>query len=271
MNIVPIMRMIVILFISFLGYKITRDLIKFRQMNKVKEAIWKKRLKENKEGYFSYLRIEKYLISNGSPLKLTPYTFLQWKIISGVLFMLLLVKEINLLAGIIGLIIGFFLLDLMIYVSNKGDNEKMISDLSSIYDSLKIQTKAGVFITNAIGECYLIAKNKRLKKALLELNADLVLKKDLNGAIDKFNSKFNCSHIDSFCATIKQSAESGKASQALNDLASQVKEINTVLEYQKSNRMSRKITMLQISILLGIIAILLYSVFTELARNLMNF
>jgi pilus assembly protein TadC len=271
LNIVPIMSMIVILFISFLGYRITRDLIKFRQMNKVKEAVWKKKLKDNKKGYFSYLRIEKYLVSNGSPLGLTPYTFLQWKIISGILFMLLLVKEVNLLAGIVGLIGGFFLLDIMIYASNKSDNEKIIGDLSGIYDSLKIQTKAGVFITSAIGECYLIAKNKRFKKALLELNADLVLKKDLDGAIDKFNSKFNCPHIDSFCATIKQSAESGKCSQALNDLASQIKEINMVLEYQKSNRMSRKITMLQIAILIGIIAILLYSVFIELGRNLMNF
>ena len=119
MNIVPIMSMLVILFISFLGYRITKDLIKFRQMNKVKEAVWKKKLKDNKKGYFSYLRIEKYLISNGSPLGLTPYTFLQWKIILGILFMLLLVKEVNLLAGIVGLIGGFFLLDIMIYASNK--------------------------------------------------------------------------------------------------------------------------------------------------------
>lgn len=274
MNLSMVINLLIIVtisFISFLIYKVINSIITFKRVRKAEDIIWKRKLKENEKGYFSYERIEQYLKKNGSPLNLTPYSFIQYKVILSVLTLFAITKEFNIFFGLIGSIIGFFLLDILIDISNSSDNDKIISDLSNIYDSLRIQTKAGVFITNALGECYLIAENKRLKKALSELNAELILNKNLERGIEEFNSKFNNNHIDLFCMTILQSAKSGKASETLSDLSEQIKEIDKSISSQKKNKISRKNTLIEMLIFIDILAILLFSVFNELTRNLLMF
>ena len=55
----------------------------------------------------------------------------------------------------------------------------MMPDIKVIYDTLRIQTKAGVFINEALGQCYLKVRNERLKEALLILNGKLIRDKDI--------------------------------------------------------------------------------------------
>lgn len=269
--IVNLLMIITIAFITVLVYRVVNSIMTFKRVKKAEDIVWKRKLKETEKGYFSYERIEKYLRQNGSPFKLTPYAFIQWKVILSILTLFAITKEFNIFFGLIGSIIGFFLLDILIKISNTSDNDKIITDLAHIYDSLRIQTKAGVFITHALGECYLIAENKRLKKALSELNADLILNKNLERGIEEFNSKFDNNLIDSFCMTILQSAKSGKTADTLSDLSEQIKEIDKSISGQKKNKTSRKNSLIEILIFIDIVAILIFAIFNELTRNLIMF
>ena len=144
-------------------------------------------------------------------------------------------------------------------------------DLKRVYDTLRIQTKAGVFLTSSIAECYLVAENKRLKKALLELNNKIIAKNDIESAIEDFNSKFKNPYIDTFCIVIKQSLESGKTVQILEDLSAQIKDIQQAISIREAERVKYKLEGLQFLVYVGVIAIVAYGIFTELITSLMNF
>lgn len=227
-------------------------------------------LKKNEKGYFSYSRIEEYIKKKGNLLNLNPVTFIGFKIISTIFFFVMGL-DMHWIVHLVFSTLGFFLLDIAIEISDKQDNKKIIIDLSNIYDCIRIQTKAGVFITTALAECFLLAKNKRMKKALIELSSELILKNNLETAIDNFNSKFDCNHIDSFCITIKQSAVSGKNSELLKDFTRQIKETNNVLEIQAEEKEKREVMLIQILIFIGIVSILMFGLFLELSRNIRMF
>ena len=63
-------------------------------------------------------------------------------------------------------------------------NSEVEKDETIIFNNdistLKIQTKAGVFLSYSLSECYLIVKNARLKAAMLEMTNKIVIKNDVN-------------------------------------------------------------------------------------------
>lgn len=50
----------------------------------------------------------------------------------------------------------------------------MLNDIRLIYDTLKIQSKSGVYITDILSECQLLVQMPRLKKALMELTMKFI-------------------------------------------------------------------------------------------------
>lgn len=53
----------------------------------------------------------------------------------------------------IGLILGFIAPDIFIRISNRQDNDKMMTDIQTIYTTLKIHARAGVYVTDSLIEC----------------------------------------------------------------------------------------------------------------------
>ena len=96
------------------------------------------------------------------------YILLGLKLVLGLLFLILAVIKMPVLA-LPSAVIAFFVPDILINISNNADNDSMLTDIESIYDIMRIQARAGVFIQDSLMDCYLPTKNARLKSALLEL------------------------------------------------------------------------------------------------------
>lgn len=57
---------------------------------------------------------------------------------------------------------------LLLYL-NKQDNIKMLPEIKLIYHALEIQIRAGVYVTDALAECYGSVKHKRLRLSLIHI------------------------------------------------------------------------------------------------------
>ncbi len=148
---------------------------------------------------------------------------------------------------------------LMIPVLNRSDNERMLPELKLIYHALAMQIRSGVYVTDALAECYASVEEPRLRDALLDLAGDIVMKSDLIRALDRLQRRFDNRYIDALCVTICQAMESGQAVELLGDLGEQVKDMErTVLEKRK-NKLDRSVTFYQLGILSAVLGVAIYS------------
>lgn len=150
---------------------------------------------------------------------------------------------------------------LLMYLNGK-DNEKLLPELKLVYHALEIQIRAGVYVMDALAECYGSVQEKRLRSALLELAGDIVMKADIYDALDKFQGRFDNRYVDTLCITILQALESGQAVELLGDIGEQIRDMEeTVLERKKS-ALNRSITFYQLGILTVVLGIALYACVT---------
>lgn len=281
----------VIPLIVFIGmYKTQWYMVKERSREQSRKAVLSLLKEENayevhqynkSQGYFSISQIDKYLTSHGGYYmfkKLDPSSFIIIKFIIALVFfimcLLFMTQSTNTTtfvaccASLILGIAGFFAFDLLINVSNDSDNEEMIDDIYTIFNVLKIQSKAGVYLSESLNECYLSVKNKRLKEALLEMINKISLKNDMNTAIDEFNEKFENSYIDNLCVTLKQAQTSGQSIKLLNDLSKQIEDMQIALNIRERNKMDTRVQILEVAVFVCLIAIVLVTLFFSLGDSL---
>ena len=231
-----------------------------------------KGMHDSKIDFFNYERIRIYLSRNGVDYmfdsKVQPMIYFSIRFgLMIVGFVSLSYKE-GLLLGIVGGIVGFYLFDGLIRISNDSDNDKMLFDIKSMYDSLKIQTKAGVYLTNSLAECYICVESERLKKALLQLNNKIITNKDIETAIDEFNLQFNNTYIDAFCIVIKQSLETGQAINALADISNQISDVQNSIHAKQYSALERRTQIIELLMFVGIIAITIFYLLSQLSTNI---
>ncbi|MCM1191534.1 MAG: type II secretion system F family protein [Butyrivibrio sp.] len=154
-------------------------------------------------------------------------------------------------------LLGFLPVWLLQYL-NKKDNEKLLPELKLVYHALEIQIRAGVYVTDAMAECYGNVQEKRLRQALLELAGDIVMKADVHDSLERFQGKFSNAHIDSLCIIILQALESGQAVELLQDIGEQVKDMEAAVLERKKAALDRKLTFCQLGVLTVVLGIALY-------------
>ena len=142
---------------------------------------------------------------------------------------------------------------------NRKDNESMLTELNLIYNALAIQIRAGVYVTDALAECCTSVEGPRLREALATLSGDIVMKADLEEALERFQQQFSNKYIDSLCITILQAMESGQAVELLGDIAGQIKDMELTMQNRKKERLDRSITFYQLGIFAAIIVVVLYA------------
>jgi pilus assembly protein TadC len=230
-------------------------------------------LKRSKIRYLEPDSIQKYLESTGAVYMFqdaaNPAAFILLKILSAVLFYFAAVqvggKIILVLAFCVG---GFFLPEILLSASDYFDNEAILPDMKKIYDTLRIQTRAGVFLDDALSECYLAVKNRRLKSALLELTNEISIKKNIEDALENFNRKFRNDHIKTFCMVIAQAQDSGKSEQLLKDLSSQMKDLQHAINLKNREALERKVQIVELLIFVGLLAVTVYCLGLEVTTSL---
>lgn len=147
---------------------------------------------------------------------------------------------------------------LLLVLMNKQDMERQLPELKLIYHALEIQIKAGVYVTDALAECYGSVQEKRLKTALLEMTGDIVMKADILNSLERFQSKFDNPYVDSLCITILQALESGQAVELLRDIGEQVKDMEETVLARKKASLDRAITFCQLGVLTVVLGLALY-------------
>lgn len=236
-------------------------------VGKTKELILKsyegicRKAQNTSGGIWNYEKWEKYLVIHGAAFHfgkwMNPITYLGLCIVMAVVGFVLGIGQ-SLLLGGAGLILGLVLPGFLVEYMDKKDNENMLTDLNLLYSSLSIQIRAGVYITDALTECYGSVKHIRLKSALLKLSGDIVMKADIYEALGNFQSVFCNKYIDSLCITISQAMESGQAVELLGDIAEQIKDMEILVQNKKKQQLDRSITFYELGIFAAIISFVIF-------------
>ena len=166
-----------------------------------------------------------------------------------------------------GIVLAFALYYLPVLLTlylNKQDNLKMLPELKHLYHSLEIQTRVGVYVTDALAEVYGSVRERRLKQALLDLAGDIVMRADLGEALERFEEKFDNRYIDSLCMILLQATESGQSVDLLSDLSEQIKDMEAAVMMRKKEALDRSVTFYQLGILAAIMGIVLYACVTQM-------
>ena len=232
-------------------------------------------LKKSKLNYFNFHSIQKFLKTRGAVYMFgemaTPVTFLLVKLLAFLLLFMVGISFNSIPAGLILGVLGFFLPDMLLNVSNSMDNDTMLSDIKCIYDTLRIQTKAGVFLSASLCECYLAVKNRRLKSALLELTNDISTRREIDDALERFNEKFDFGQIDIFCIVIRQSMESGRSVKVLEDLSLQMNDLQRAINMKEKEALDRKVQVIELMLFIGLLAVTVYSLGVEVISSALIF
>lgn len=177
----------------------------------------------------------------------------------------------GLIGLLIGCILGFYLLRVLLNINNTKDNDKIVEDLQSIYENIKINTESGVFLTEALNSCYKVASCDRLKKALYEMITDIMVKQNVMDAIEDFKLKFNSVHIDTFCTVLRQGYETGDTMTALSSVTQQLISIQKAVEIKRKQRLENDITKVMLIILIAIMVVVMYAVVIEYSIAMVSY
>lgn len=180
-------------------------------------------------------------------------------------------SAVSLKYGIAAAVVLYYLPVLLTFYMNKQDNLKMLPELKHLYHSLEIQTRSGVYVTDALAEVYGSVREKRLKQALLDLAGDIVMRADLGEALERFEKKFDNRYIDSLCMILLQATESGQSVDLLSDLSEQIKDMEAAVMMQKKEALDRSVTFYQLGILAAIMGIVLYACVIQMFSAATNF
>ena len=182
----------------------------------------------------------KYYFAN-----MKPYSYVQTKVlgaVAGVIIGMLLgtffevAISTRIIIGVLVGVLGYNAIDIYARYLDRQDNGAIVDDVRIIMAAMRVQGSANVFITDIITECYYEIKNKRFKKALLELTGEIRAKKDINDAVDEMKNKFNNRYIDSLCTVIKQLLKSGRSSNMIDYINKQM----TALQREMITKEKRK-------------------------------
>ena len=212
-----------------------------------------------------YMRTSRWLEKNGGAFHygswMDPGRYLALRIavsLSG----LLLVSSVDRIAGIAAALLLFFLPGMLLVYLNGRDNEKLLPELKLVYHALEIQIRAGVYVTDALAECYGSVREPRLREALLALAGDIVMKADVFDALERFQGKFDNRYVDALCITLLQALESGQALELLGDIGEQIKDMEHAVLERKKAALDRSITFYQLGILVVVLGVALYACVT---------
>lgn len=265
----------VILFLSvsvvMLGYFIRKNnkkekLLKAKQELFLEEKEDKKGLKSLSEGFKKknkrrYNRLQLYLSRTGANYMfgrvIDPVEFILFKILAAVMLGITGFILGGYIGGSAGVIAGYILPNIILGMANDRDNDLFLADIRGVYETLKIKTESGMFLTTSIRQCYKVVENKRLKKALLELSGELGTTGNVKDAVDLFQMKFKNRYIDQLCVTLRQSFDSGSTLNTITDMANNLSDIQKAIELDAKNKLEKEVMFTQLMILAAIMVMIL--------------
>ncbi len=233
------------------------------QKEKAGRAVYESLEDSFRNGYSSYERLELWLKSIGADYSVKgfgdPFRFL---VINVFLF-----AGVFILCGILagpasGLLIAALVLGtelLMLEAIDHRHNKEMLDDISFLYDATRIQLAGNIYVVQAVSNCLIYIKNKRLKQALAELCSNLTLGGDVRTATRDFGEKFRNSYLDTFCSVLVQIAtETGEAGKLIEDMAKQLSVLKETSFTEKKKSAENKLQLCIIGIFIVFTVLIFY-------------
>jgi len=216
-----------------------------------------------------YKNLENYLLKAGNPLNLTPIIYVFLKILLTLLIPIYAyINYQNFQMTFLGLLTGFFVLDIIILIEKRNRRVEILNDLPDVIDSLRIQVLSGIPLTSAIQELYKIPKNKSLKRLLELLSARYSITKDMTMAVEEFRRNFDVVEIEGLCLTLEQNETTGSSLGLLQN-QSEILQANYIFKIQKDTKNKEYIVIFaMILILVNIASIILYPIISQINQSL---
>lgn len=231
-------------------------------------------LREKEKESTWYLKTEKWLRRNGASFHygkwMNPTRYLLLRILAA-LAGLMIFWGIAPGYGILAAVLLFFLPGWLLGYLNRSDNVRLLPEIKLMYHALEIQIRAGVYVTDALAECYGSVTERRLQSALLDLAGDIVMKADIYEAMEHFQGKFDNRYIDSLCITILQACESGQAVELLSDIGEQLKDMEATVMNRRKSSLDRSVTFYQLGILVAVLVVVIYACVSHMFAAAISF
>lgn len=232
-------------------------------------------LKGSKLSFFKYDNLYTYLKKNGRMVdgvrNTTPEMYILTKIILTIVFALIaLIFTGNILLAIIFAIFGLTFQDILIWSTNREDNRNMVEDIQRIYELISLQTRSSIYISDTFYDCYYFTKNARLKRALLELDAEVKITHNLSNALEEFDKKFNNESISLLARSIRQASEAGHLASSLDQMKEEMLSLQEIQNHIYEDDLSTKFTFILITIFGSTVFIMIYAMFGSTLSELTN-
>lgn len=166
--------------------------------------------------------------------------------------------------AVLGIVIGWFFLDLYLRLSNKSSNDEMMPDICEMSRSVLYGKRGGQYIADALKDSVMVVENKRLKTALIKLRNDIEGNKALDEALDEFERHFSNGEISAFCTVIKSLQTTGQVDEALNTLESNIQREQIGVNKRRCVILENKTMMYVMMIAFDILAVILYCIIMKL-------
>lgn len=231
-------------------------------------------LRERNQNSGWYRKTAAWLERNGATFHygkwINPTGYLALRIVCALLGLVAL-SGISIGYGVLAAVLLFYIPGWMLLYLNKKDNVRLLPEMKLVYHALELQIRAGVYVTDALAECYGSVQDGRLRQALLDLAGDIVMKSDIYEALEHFRRKFENRYIDALCITILQALESGQAVELLSDISEQIKDMEATVMASKKGALDRSITFYQLGVLAAVLAVVLYACVTHMYAAAVRF
>ena len=174
-----------------------------------------------------YRKLQKWLKSIGAEYVVNgfgdPFQFLIINLLLGVGVVVLFGLFGSFWNGCVTVVMLFVTEVLVLVAIDRKSNKEMLNDISFLYDATAIQLTSHIYVAQAVANCLVYIRNKRLKQALTELCSNITLGGDVRTATKDFSEKFHNEYLDTFCNVIVQiTAETGEAGRLIEDMSKQL-------------------------------------------------
>lgn len=168
---------------------------------------------------------DNFLSKQGYPLNLNAISYYILKFsLTILLFFAGSINYDSILLGTILGILGYFCVDLYIYLNKKNRDNEICVDLLNVVDSISLQLSAEMNLKDSLRRQFENCKNKDFKKAILEFATQYELSElDINKSLAELKNKFDILEINMFCNSLKEYSKVGNILEILENLSDTLK------------------------------------------------
>ena len=173
-----------------------------------------------------------------------------------------------LLISAVAFVIGYFVLDICYKWENKDDNKKMLKDIHTVYDTLRVYLKTGRYIKETLDECYYRVGNKRLKEAIRELAEGMRHNSSKEEEIATFQLKFDNVYIDIMVNILTQYFRTDSVATLLDDITEQMVDLDHAINLIEKEKLDTQIFLKTLAVFGGVLGGILIAIVLSIGSML---